>query len=42
MLTYFRGPPTGRAALPDTLHDVREGRVAPSTAARALLDLFEH
>jgi LAO/AO transport system kinase len=42
LLAEFRAHPKVRAALPETLHDVREGRVAPSTAARALLDLFEH
>jgi LAO/AO transport system kinase len=31
-----------RSALPGMLRDVGEGRVAPSVAARALLDLFEH
>jgi hypothetical protein len=31
-----------RQALPQTLCDVSEARVAPSAAARALLDLFEH
>jgi LAO/AO transport system kinase len=30
-----------RAALPQTLDDVNAARIAPSSAARALLDLFE-
>ena len=30
-----------RAALPQTVRDVTEARVAPSSAARALLNLFE-
>ncbi len=39
--TDFRHHPAVRAALHDTLRDVNEARVAPSSAARALLDLFE-
>jgi LAO/AO transport system kinase len=42
LLAGFRSHPAVRAALADTLRDVGEGRVAPSAAARALLDLFGH
>jgi len=42
LLADFRAHPAVRQALPDTLTEVGEGRVAPSAAARALLDLFEH
>jgi LAO/AO transport system kinase len=42
LLADFRAHPEVRATLPETLREVREGRVAPSAAARALLDLFEH
>lgn len=42
LLSGFRAHPAVRAALADTLRDVVEGRVAPSVAARALLDLFGH
>ena len=37
----FRGDAAVRHALPQTLRDVSEARMAPSTAARTLLDLFE-
>jgi LAO/AO transport system kinase len=37
----FRQHPQVRQALPQTLSDVREARVAPSVAARALLKHFE-
>jgi len=37
----FRSDQKVRAALPGTLDDVAAARVAPSVAARALLDLFE-
>jgi len=37
----FRHHPAVREALQDTLRDVTEARIAPSVAARALLDLFE-
>ena len=37
----FRNAAAVRSALPATLKDVTEQRVAPSVAARALLDLFE-
>jgi LAO/AO transport system kinase len=37
----FRHHPAVRAALPATLQQVAEARVAPSTAARTLLALFE-
>lgn len=37
----FQRHPAVRVALPQTLADVRASRVAPSSAARALLDLFE-
>ena len=37
----FDQHPAVRAALPDTLRSVSDSRVAPSAAARALLDLFE-
>ena len=39
--TDFRHHPAVRAALRDTLRDVSAARVAPSSAARSLLDLFE-
>jgi LAO/AO transport system kinase len=42
LLADFHAHPAVRAALPGTLRDVSEARVAPSAAARALLDLFEH
>jgi len=42
LLADFHAHPAVRAALPTTLHDVSEARLAPSAAARALLDLFEH
>jgi LAO/AO transport system kinase len=38
----FDHHPGVRKALPQTLRDVGEARVAPSAAARALLNLFEH
>jgi LAO/AO transport system kinase len=37
----FKHHPQVRHALPQTLADVREARLAPSAAARALLKLFE-
>ena len=37
----FHNHPAVRAALPGALHDVTEARMAPSAAARALLNLFE-
>ena len=37
----FDQHPAVRAALPDTLRDVNEARVAPSAAARSLLNLFQ-
>jgi LAO/AO transport system kinase len=37
----FRHHPAVREALRHTLRDVAEARVAPSSAARSLLDLFE-
>ncbi|MBS0449143.1 MAG: methylmalonyl Co-A mutase-associated GTPase MeaB [Proteobacteria bacterium] len=37
----FRHHPAVRATLPDTLRDVADAKLAPSAAARALLDLFE-
>ena len=39
--TDFRHHPAVRAKLRDTLRDVSEARIAPSAAARSLLDLFE-
>jgi len=42
LLAGFRAHPAVRAALADTLREVGEGRVAPSAAARSLLDLFGH
>ena len=42
LLADFHAHPAVRAALPGMLHDVSEARVAPSAAARSLLDLFEH
>jgi LAO/AO transport system kinase len=39
--TDFRAHPAIRAALPQALSDIDGARVAPSAAARALLDLFE-
>jgi LAO/AO transport system kinase len=42
LLADFHAHPAVRQALPQTLRDVSEARVAPSAAARALLDLFEH
>jgi LAO/AO transport system kinase len=38
----FDHHPAVRAALPRTLHEVSEARIAPSAAARALLQLFEN
>jgi LAO/AO transport system kinase len=38
----FRQHPAVRNALPRTMRDVTEARVAPSSAARALLNLFEN
>ena len=37
----FRHHPAVRTALAQTVHDVTEARVAPSAAARSLLNLFE-
>lgn len=42
LLADFHAHPGVRSALAGTLQDVSEGRVAPSAAARTLLDLFEH
>ena len=42
LLADFHAHPAVRAVLPATIRDVSEARVAPSAAARALLDLFEH
>ena len=41
LLADFRTHAAVRGALPHTLRDVSEARIAPSAAARALLDLFE-
>jgi LAO/AO transport system kinase len=41
LLADFRHHAAVRAALPATLHDVSDARVTPSSAARALLNLFE-
>ena len=41
LLADFRAHGAVRRALPQTLLDVAEARLAPSAAARALLDLFE-
>jgi LAO/AO transport system kinase len=41
LVADFRESAAVRAALPKTLDDVAAGRVAPSSAARRLLDLFE-
>ncbi len=38
----FDHHPAVRQALPQTLRDVADARIAPSAAARALLNLFEH
>ena len=38
----FRHHPVVRHALPQTVRDVTESRIAPSAAARALLNLFEN
>ncbi|HEY9065671.1 MAG TPA: methylmalonyl Co-A mutase-associated GTPase MeaB, partial [Burkholderiaceae bacterium] len=37
----FRHHPNVRSALPQTLADVRAAKIAPSAAARSLLNLFE-
>jgi len=42
LLADFHAHPPVRAALPATLRDVSEARVAPSAAARVLLNIFEH
>jgi len=42
LLADFHAHPAVRQALPRILRDVSEARVAPSAAARSLLDLFEH
>ena len=42
LLADFHAHPAVCRALPQTLRDVSEARLAPSAAARALLDLFEH
>ena len=42
LLADFRSSPAVRAALPAALADVEGSRLAPSVAARRLLDLFEH
>jgi len=41
LVADFRDSAAVRAALPKTLDDVSQGRVAPSSAARRLLDRFE-
>ena len=41
LLADFRGHPAVRAALPATLAEVEGSRLAPSSGARRLLDLFE-
>jgi LAO/AO transport system kinase len=41
LLADFRAHPAVRAALPGALADVEAARVAPSSGARRLLDLFE-
>ncbi|MBU6378344.1 MAG: methylmalonyl Co-A mutase-associated GTPase MeaB [Gammaproteobacteria bacterium] len=41
LVADFRASAAVRAALPQALDDVARGRVAPSSAARRLLDLFE-
>jgi LAO/AO transport system kinase len=41
LLADFRGHPAVRTALPDTLAEVEGSRLAPSSGARRLLDLFE-
>ncbi|MEO6410494.1 MAG: methylmalonyl Co-A mutase-associated GTPase MeaB, partial [Burkholderiaceae bacterium] len=41
LLADFRHHPAVRAALASASRDVSESRIAPSAAARALLDLFE-
>lgn len=41
LLAGFRRHPAVRAALPGTLAALREARLAPSSAARTLLDLFQ-
>jgi LAO/AO transport system kinase len=40
LLSDFRRHPAVRAALPETLHDVHTSRVAPSAAARSLLQRY--
>lgn len=42
LLADFHAHPAVRSALPAALRDVSEARMAPSAAARTLLDLFEH
>ncbi|AMN45599.1 LAO/AO transport system kinase [Steroidobacter denitrificans] len=42
LLADFHAHPGVRAALPSVLQDVNEAKVAPSAAARALLELFKH
>jgi LAO/AO transport system kinase len=41
LMTEFHHHPAVRAALPRTLDDIAQGRVAPSAAARALLATYE-
>jgi LAO/AO transport system kinase len=41
LLADFRGHPAVRTALPETLAEVEGSRLAPSSGARRLLDLFE-
>ena len=41
LLADFHHHAAVREALPATLHGVSEARVTPSSAARALLNLFE-
>lgn len=42
LIADFHAHPAVKAALPDMLRKVSEAIMAPSAAARALLDLFEH
>jgi len=42
LLADFRSSPAVREALPAALAEVEGARLAPSVAARRLLDLFEH
>ena len=42
LVADFKASEAVRRALPQALQDVTSSRVAPSSAARRLLDLFEH